>query len=868
MKLLPHGTKTAALLILMLAGVTSGILGCGAGQLTATNATDTQLSALSGRVHGGPNPIVGATVSLYATTSGGYGVGSTALVSALTDANGNFQFSGTYVCPANQFAYVAIYGGFTGSNTANPNSILLTALGPCSGVNSGTFVWANELTTIAATYALANFINVTGDAVNGYTVGIGAPASNNGSAGCYPNAYYSTCASLTGAGLKHAFNNAVGLVSNTNGVANSTMNNGALIPSQEINTLGNILQACVNSNGGGTNSSGAPSAVTSSNGVSHDGTPCGKLFAFSSYTSNGTLTGTQTAAGNTVDAIKNLVKHPSGTVANFNSTCDSNSNTGSTTAASCIFNLSGAFNYYLPAMATAPPDWMLGVSYPKGSFATSTTDTFTAAGTCGSAANNGLFYTTWVSSDINDNLVVLNADASTPACANVIAIGSDGTILGNSAIDTAMPGVVSLAVDAWGHAMVPLRAGNGVKFFQYAAGGTTDVNDYSIPQVLSVVSPVTSGTGTTSAYKAAYAQVDSNNRIYVPAVNGVNTWGYLAPSTLSHAAPVYTTQTLGSTTSALSYTSIDLNNNAFTTKTANLIGTGNAGTSFTSAAASGGSTAGVLSVDSNGSVWQVLNNGSTPGTSKTEVLKFPYTASGAIVTWGTGATLTSPTYAYPINSNSQLNNGLTFQMKAAVMDSSNVLWFPDFFGQATTAPAYGGSLRGYDTVNNYGTTQLQGCKFLAQSSYSITAWTISSSSTTFTLANSTPPAVGAVMNLSGFASSTFFNGQQVTVTATTTGSGSTTGTVTVSATFGQSASSATEAGTATGRVATSCGSNTGDASSVTSTPFLLYQTRGIAVDTMGNLWVVNGVQGQLNEILGIAAPTWPAYVHNGVSNKP
>jgi hypothetical protein len=49
---------------------------------------------------------------------------------------------------------------------------------------------------------------------------------------------------------------------------------------------------------------------------------------------------------------------------------------------------------------------------------------------------------------------------------------------------------------------------------------------------------------------------------------------------------------------------------------------------------------------------------------------------------------------------------------------------------------------------------------------------------------------------------------------------------------------------------------------------VFYQTRGMAVDTMGNLWVANGTQGQVNEILGIAAPTWPSYIHNGVSNKP
>jgi hypothetical protein len=264
--------------------------GCGIGALSGPNSLNVTAGGAIGTIHGGPNPVTGATVTIYATgdvsgNSTGYGVG-TALQTATSDAGGNFTFAGGYTCPAQQYAYVVAYGGKTGSNAVNSNSILMAALGPCSSISSSTFILINELTTAAAGYALSNFLNVSGDAVHGYVVGIGAPATNNATSGCVSNAYYGTgsCPTTSAAGLKHAFANAAALVNYSTGQPNATTSNGALVPVQFINTLGNILQACVNSSGGGTNTaSGAPSTTTSTGGgTTHDGTLCGKLFAYTS----------------------------------------------------------------------------------------------------------------------------------------------------------------------------------------------------------------------------------------------------------------------------------------------------------------------------------------------------------------------------------------------------------------------------------------------------------------------------------------------------------------------------------------------------------------------------------------------------------
>ena len=642
--------------------------GCGIGTRTVPNSTATTAVGTSGTIHGGLSPVTGATVTLYASgdsngNSAGYGVGN-ALQTAVSDSSGSFQFAGGYTCPANQYAYVVATGGKTGSNAVNSNSILMAALGPCSGVSSSTFTLINELTTIAAGYALNNFMTVTGDAVHGYTVGIGAPATNNAAAGCVANAYYSGCTTTTAAGLKHAFINAEALVNTTNGQPNATTFAGAIVPVPFINTLGNVLQACVNSSGGGTDpTSGLPNVSFSAAGTTNDGTICGKLFAYTSYTRNGTPNETLVAAGNTLSAVQNLAKRPSGSATMFDSNCSSTAGTVNN-AATCIYNLATPVGVYQTSMTAAPPDWMLGISYPKASLSTSSTNTFGSqtGPACGStSAGNGLLYPTAVATDINANAVIFNADGSTPICGDIIVIASDGTSLGTSTINNATAGAVHVGVDAWGHALLPLRTGNGVLFYQYGAGGASDPNDASVPpRVTTVTSTGANMTpaNTTSAFNASFVQVDGNGRVYVASNKTFqNTWGYLAPNTLSHTAPLYTaTSFTNTTTSGITGATVDINNNAFGTKTTLPVGTAASATAFVSGNASNAtSTNGqAIVTDTSNNAWLLTTNGTALGTSQTLVLKNPYTVTAGALAFGANATATSPTYAFPTNTSAAL----------------------------------------------------------------------------------------------------------------------------------------------------------------------------------------------------------------------
>ena len=213
--------------------------------------------ALQGVVHGGQQPITGAHVYLFAVnTTGNAGPGIAASASnasvsllnvaktgnsdsvgayVLTDSNGAFTITGDYGCTPSTQVYVYVLGGNPGvGGGANSASGLMAALGNCPGAGifpSTTYIWVNEVSTVAAAYAFAGFAT---DATHVSTSGTG-PAK---------------------AALANAFINAAILETLSTGTANPYPPPGVgyyggpgVVPQAAINTLGNILAACVNSTG-------------------------------------------------------------------------------------------------------------------------------------------------------------------------------------------------------------------------------------------------------------------------------------------------------------------------------------------------------------------------------------------------------------------------------------------------------------------------------------------------------------------------------------------------------------------------------------------------------------------------------------------
>lgn len=225
----------------VLAGVVTATLaatlltGCGLGNATTSSSTGTSVIAAAtpqnkGSVYGGQQPVSGATIQLYTVGTAGAASASTALITSTTvttNSGGGFTIpAGAYSCTSPTTAtevYIVASGGNAGSGN-NSALTLMAALGPCGSLNASTFVNINELTTVAAVYALAPFMATS------------SSYSNIGATGSYPT------------GLVNAFAMANQLVSSATGQEPAAPA-GMTIPTSVLNTLANILASCVNSTG-------------------------------------------------------------------------------------------------------------------------------------------------------------------------------------------------------------------------------------------------------------------------------------------------------------------------------------------------------------------------------------------------------------------------------------------------------------------------------------------------------------------------------------------------------------------------------------------------------------------------------------------
>jgi hypothetical protein len=431
---------------------------------------------MDGQLYGGSNPIIGATVTLYVTTSNGYGATANAVATAISvSPGGSFHFTlptGSQICPTGEFAYVASVGGNTGAGT-NTTAVLMTPIGSCASnytyANStntytGSNLWIDEVTTAVSAYALGNFMTVT----NSGTVNIGAPANNT-----------ATSSTTSAAGLSHAFANALAILNLSTGQPYTYAGNassaatGAVIPAAEIYTLGNILQACVNSTG----------PTTTPTATSNDGTACGELFSF--------VTPPQSAAtppSNLLQAALDLAKYPNPSVNTWNTTCTS-AGSGTKTATTCLYNLSPAQPAYGGGLTSAPPDWSLALVYSSG---------------YGSGTGPGLTYPLYVALDYQDNVYILNDDASPPNKTNIIAFKNNGTPIFSTAADTTHKAIRQIGTDTAGHV-----------FGGDATAGAVVIYNTSDGSVLATV--------TTNLSGPTFTLADPFDNIYVASsTNGVN----------------------------------------------------------------------------------------------------------------------------------------------------------------------------------------------------------------------------------------------------------------------------------------------------------------------------------------------------------
>jgi hypothetical protein len=466
------------------------LTGCTLSPTTApTSVTSVKGSAFHGVVHGGQQPIVGAHIYLYAAGAGGYGTASTSLLNSnvatynpgyygqdgsgnyyvITDANGAFSISSDYTCTSGAGIYLYSVGGNSGGG-ANSAIGLMAVLGDCPAVgnfaSATPFVMVNEVSTIAAAYAMAGFAT---DATH---------VSSSGTA-------------LAQTGVRNAFANAANLANISTGLALTTTptTNGpniGTVPQATINTLANILAACINSTGS---------------------TACSTLFsnAMSAGSSGTTATDTATAA-------INMAHNPQA------------NNTA-------LYNLSVPSPPFEPALTYQPNDFTLSLSFTGFGLSTpvgiaidasgnawvanangNSVSEFTSAGAVATGSpftGGGMRQPIYIAIDGSGNVWVTNQNdcgSSVSGYGCISEFNSSGSaISGSNGYNSQVQDLVGLAIDGSGNVWV---ANQGM------FGSTSN-----ILKLTSTNSSLGSGTVSVSTYSAigypSMIAIDGSGNVWV-----------------------------------------------------------------------------------------------------------------------------------------------------------------------------------------------------------------------------------------------------------------------------------------------------------------------------------------------------------------
>lgn len=424
-----------------------GLTGCGANLQSTAAAGVIPGVSIAGHVHGGANPIQQANITLMETQNNGYGGLGKVLEQVKSDNTGYFTFDSNWTCDAGQYAYIVTAGGHVlNGTTANNNVIQVGVIGACStdlataAEKNGVNVFLSEPSTVAAAYALNNFITIATDSTYGLLAEISAPAANNATTSSCTGS--GTAMACTAAGLAHGFTNAYNLVDSVrydgtfpSGLARTVIpgNSQTVVPQAMINTLGNILQACVDSSGE-TNSSKV-TATTS------DGSYCGTLFEYATPPSG-------TSPTNTLQAAQNIANYPNNNVDN-------------------LFNLQPRTTFFTPALSTDT------VSNTNGTLISYSISIF-YEGT-GLSGDPGFGTPVHVALDAGDNAYIVYTGYDTTKKANYATL--DGLTAGGSGLFAGSPNYTisnpnEVALDNLGYAWITDDSSTG-QLYQVPVSGTT-----------------------------------------------------------------------------------------------------------------------------------------------------------------------------------------------------------------------------------------------------------------------------------------------------------------------------------------------------------------------------------------------------------
>jgi hypothetical protein len=433
------------------------LFGCGQAFSPTAPPTNSfvQAGTMKGIVHGGNQPIFGATVSLYAAGTSGYG--STGVLYAQTASNydydGSFSFiqttgtsptgppstiSNTYACPTGSTTnpdpqmYIIASGGETqgAGNGANTAAVFAVAIGKCSTASS-VYVDMNEVTSTATMAALQQYFNPS-------TESFGYPSTTQAVLG-FANGV-ATIANM----VNIASGSTLGSTTLAATPLGSTNSITVTVTSEanKINLVANILAACVNN-------------------TSNTATPCNTLFidalpptaAFTSQPSQ-TFTSITTSTEDTLQALYFMMTNP-----------DSG---GTQAKMSALFSLPSGYTPFQPAYSTAPTDWTIGIYYSSAN-----TCTNSAGNTATSKFLNGVNNPTV---DASGNIWSANIGTS----GNLFEISPTGTPL-TCGLGTLADAAVAVTIDPNGYVWVASNTTVSSKYHLYKWNPTSGALDSTWP---------------------------------------------------------------------------------------------------------------------------------------------------------------------------------------------------------------------------------------------------------------------------------------------------------------------------------------------------------------------------------------------------
>jgi hypothetical protein len=363
-----------------------------ANMATTATGSDPVSSALTigGKLHGGSQPINGATIKLYYV---GEGTAAIEAATTTTDSTGAFSFTksasvggsengSTYSCPggsSDPLVYVIAKGGNTLNNgvtmAVNSAAAFMGVYGTCNEISSANYITMNEVTTVGTMLAVQQYFDPATESLSGDSTGAANDAILNLPATIANLVNSATGAVVTSTTINGAASHGLGSVTVT-----------ATPESTKINMLANILTSCVNN-----------VSVTTGN--------CGTLFASAVPPTPATTNLPAETFGTPTDVLQALFYMLT------------NPTSGSLANRTALFGLaSGAGAPFQPALATQPVDWTVAINY------TSSSTCGTGSGALISGPNNvavDLFGDIWLANSQSNSLVAITAGGVAEACATV-----------------------------------------------------------------------------------------------------------------------------------------------------------------------------------------------------------------------------------------------------------------------------------------------------------------------------------------------------------------------------------------------------------------------------------------------------------------